>query len=234
MILGNHYKKEIIVEKHMRKSILFLLLLLTGVALKAKNFEGEVVYKVEVKEVKPEASLAPQMIPETVKAYIKGEKLRIELQTMMTVTLLSDAVKQDAYTLVDMFGLKYALEMNTDEWKKGKQKADRIKIGNTQGKKTIAGIPCKKAMIIDTKGSYRSEVYYAEKYKIDEIFGLGFDFLSNVNGLPMEFTMEAGGLVLHVVGKSIKPQTISSSKFIVPNDYEKADSEQILKLLGIE
>jgi GLPGLI family protein len=97
--------------------------------------------------------------------------------------------------------------------------------------KKIAGFECKKARyeIADEKGGESTvfEIYYTEA-----IDGAANTQFPGINGFPMEYVMEAQGMVITYTATKVTEEKVSKDLSKVPSGYEEMSYEDFVKMMG--
>ena len=201
----------------------------TAFAPASKNFEGIVTYDVRMESPSLPPEAIAMMQGSQMKMFIKNEKARVELKMGPTenITIVDNKTKT-AISLLNVMGNKYMLKSNTET---NAEAATEIKY--VDGTKEIAGYKCKKAQmtVTATDGSkHNFDVYYTE----DIPYTGGFkNSIKGLKGFPMEYGMYAAeyNMTMFFTAKSIAKESVSNSKFEVPEGYKETTREQMMKEL---
>ena len=204
-------------------SLLCLTLLIVGI--NAQTFEGKLTFGIDYEL--PEAMEAQRsMLPSEMIIYIAKGNVRIEQKTMMgDQNVITDTKAKKTVLLMNMMGKKMAITMTDD----GKEKPTP-KIIYSKETKTIAGYECKKATYItkDEAGEDQElEVFYTE-----EIPSEANDKLPGLKGYPLEYAVNAQGMLMTLAAKSVSKEKVSKKLFEIPEGYEEMSMEDFMKSMG--
>ena len=204
-------------------SLLCLTLLIVGI--NAQTFEGKLTFGIDYEL--PEAMEAQRsMLPSEMIIYITKGHVRIEQKTMMgDQNVITDTKAKKTVLLMNMMGKKMAITMTDD----GKEKPTP-KIIYSNETKTIAGYECKKATYItkDEAGEDQElEVFYTE-----EIPSEANDKLPGLKGYPLEYAVNAQGMLMTLAAKSVSKEKVSKKLFEIPEGYEEMSMEDFMKSMG--
>jgi GLPGLI family protein len=207
-------------------------LLVTGIlstsntvyAQKGKAFEGTIVYSIDVNgdALPPEAK---QMFTGSeMTVALKGQKSRTDLKMgMQQTTAVSDAKAKTGFTLMDVMGQKFKINIKADD------KLPAVKVKELSETKTIAGYLCKKAEVTADGSTEPFIVYYTE-----EIANTGYNSqIKGIKGYPLEFEVLQGGMKISYTAKSVNKEKIEDSRFEVETkDYKEVTREDLMKMFG--
>ena len=204
-------------------SLLCLTLLIGSIS--AQTFEGKITFGIDYEL--PEAMEAQRsMLPSEMIIYIAKGHVRIEQKTMMgEQNVITDTKAKTSVLLMNMMGKKIAITMTDD----GKEKPTP-KIVYSKDTKTIAGYECKKATYIteDEAGEEQEmEVYYTE-----EIPAEANDKLPGLKGYPLEYSINAQGMLMTLAAKTVSKEKVSKKLFEIPEGYEEMSMEDFMKSMG--
>ena len=174
---------------------LLCLSLLIG-SISAQMFEGKITFGIDYEL--PEAMESQRsMLPSEMIIYITKGHVRIEQKTMMgDQNVITDTKAKTTVLLMNMMGKKMAITMNDD----GKEKPTPTIVYSKETKK-IAGYECKKAIYTtkDEAGEEQDlEVFYTE-----EIPSEANDKLPGLKGYPLEYSINAQGMLMTLAAKSV-------------------------------
>jgi len=210
-----------------------VLLLMPRAYAQKTTFTGTVVYDVKVEGDIPEQAKSMMPTEMTCKFTADKESLLMNFGMMIQKTVY-DAATQEANAMMDVMGQKLVIKSNAAELSDYKKKQNGPTIVKfTDETKTIAGYPCKKAIVtVKPEGGAEStfDVFYT-----DDIDLSNFKFsnpFAEINGLPLEFTMKNGPISLKLMARSIKKEKIPTSEFIIASDYKQVTSEQLKTMFG--
>jgi len=204
-------------------SLLCLSLLIGSVS--AQVFEGKITFGIDYEL--PEAMEAQRsMLPSEMIVYITKGHVRIEQKTMMgDQNVITDTKAKTTVLLMNMMGKKMAITMNDD----GKEQPTPT-IVYSKETKTIAGYECKKA--IYTTKDQAGEEQELEVFYTEEIPSEANDKLPGLKGYPLEYSINAQGMLMTLAAKSVSKEKVSKKLFEIPEGYEEMSMEDFMKSMG--
>ena len=161
--------------------------------------------------------------------YIKGMMSRSELSSALaSFTTIHDAKNSSSVILQEVSGQKLLIRMTADDWKDKNKSYEGITFTNTGETKAIAGYNCVKAIASMKDGSSFS-VYYTNEIVPDNP-DYNYQF-KNLNGLPLEYELKQGNLVINYAADKISLSPVPASKFDIPKSgYRELTYEESKKL----
>ena len=195
-------------------------------------FTGTVVFDVKAEGEIPEQ--AKSMMPTEMTMKLTSDKQSMAMNFgMMEQKTISDAATQQSSSMMNIMGQKLVIKVNA-----GQIKEQRLKEGETSGvkltdeTKTIAGYPCKKAIITKklNGADVSMEVFYSDDIDVSKL--MFANSIPEVKGLPLEFTMKNGPMSFKMTARSIKKENIPDSEFVVPTDYKAVTTEELKTMFG--
>lgn len=189
-----------------------------GVFGQQRQFEGEVIYKVEIKNPNP------NIVPDSVwdarvkdkimyqKYYYKGDKYKsviskkaIQLYDSKENALLNYNIENDTILINSIPADK---------------SIDPVKsITHEDTAKEILGYKCQK-LIVTGKLS-KTTYYYSTDLKIpaenfkNHNYGNWYQFLKEANSLPLKIITKSGFLYMEMTAIEVKPKSIDDSEFVI-------------------
>ncbi|WP_196889637.1 DUF4412 domain-containing protein [Aureivirga sp. CE67] len=209
----------------MKKIIVFFLFAMSLMSVEKmeaqKDFEGVLVYKYEYLHLPDEMMDYKDQLPKFSTAYRKGDMFKIEQEMMGGMqTFIADDNKQELSMLLDMNGQKMGMKFDLKE---EKMDVDKVNLKHTNETKMIKGYKAKKVTF--DQGENQVELWYTEE--LPNKFNV---FLVPVDGMPLEYTTNVGGMQMKVTLDSIKEKKLDDSVFAVSDDYTMMDP----KAMGVE
>lgn len=214
--------------------VFIAMVLLTPLANAQKApFTGTIIYDVKAEGEIPEQ--AKPMMPTEMICKFSTDKQSMSMKFgMMDQKTIYDAVKQESNMMMDILGQKFIIKSSAaqiSDLKKKEIETTGVKFTNET--KTIAGYDCKKAIVtIKVKEGTETvvNVFYTDaidvsKYKFSNSF-------SEINGLPLEYTLKIGPMSFNMVARSIKKGSIPASEFVIATDYKQVTAEDLKNMFG--
>lgn len=205
-------------------SIVFLIFTISTIS--AQKFEGKVTYDIGYEL--PEAMEAQRaMLPTEMIVYIGKKNTRMEQKTMMgDQIVITDMENKNSVLLMNMMGQKIAISMNADEG----EEIPKPSIEYVDGEKEISGYACKKA-IIKTTGE-DGEEEEMEVFFTEEIPASANDKLPGLKGYPLEYSMNAQGMLMTLSAKDVSKEKVSKKLFETPEGYQSMTMEEFMQSMG--
>lgn len=196
-------------------------------------FTGTIVYDVKPGDELPD--MAKAMAPKSVTYKFSNDKQSMKLSfPLMEQVTIFDPANRVARILMDLLGQKMVIDQSAAELEDlKKQQGETIGVKETNETKTIAGYPCKKAVITrkTTDGKeIASTIYYTNAIDVSK-FSL-FSAFPEIKGIPLEFSMKTGQMDFLITARSITKESIPPSEFVVGPDYRQVTVEELKKFFG--
>ncbi len=225
--------------KKIMKKLAFTVFSSMALVVSAQN-QGTVIYQMSVEGLPPEqASMMGDM---DMKIIWKGNRAYIEQNSMMySMKTVSD--EKSTLMLMDMMGKKSYMRVNAEKQKDKQNDLPEYKVEYTNDTKKIAGYDCKKAIVtfkIKEEKDVVVEVWYSEQipnvYNSNQNYSnrrQGNTFLAKVKGLPLEYTIPQGQMLVKVTTTEINFNPVSDDVFNLSTDgYTEMKSEDMKKMGG--
>lgn len=223
----------------MKKLLKICLALFASLALNSqaiaqeKISEGKIIYEISYPEMEFDSQMAAMMPAESV-IYFKDVWSRTETAMGMGISSISiiNARTNEITTLLDMLGNKTATVMKGETTKKDKnnKSGKSLSFELVEETKTIAGYPCKKA-ILKNADSTSFEMFYTDNILSKSQFTSQW---SDFHGFPMEYIISSGGLNMKMTAKRITNESVPDAMFEIPSDYKLMTNEEFTKMMGGE
>jgi GLPGLI family protein len=215
----------------MKKILLFStsvlsLLFVSQVSLFAQgNFEGKIAYEISYNDLPAEMKGYEAMLPKEMSIQLKGNKSRVEQNQMMGKNVIvSDMDQKNGFMEMEMAGQKLRMNISTEEFDAEEGKIENIEYVDES--KTIAGYPCKKAIIKDDSGNLAMTVFYTEKIKNQaqkEFVGL--------KGFPLEYSLSQNGINMVMTAVTINEESVSDDLFQKSEGFQDITQEDLQKMM---
>ena len=203
--------------------ILFFVSSCATTKSKNKSFEGKLVYELFIGEEakQPLDSAKFQII------YAKDSLVRTENFTPLgKQVFIKHIPKNKAYTLIDMFGDKYAIQSVPDSLDKLNEKYN---FDYKSGKKNIAGRKANRVLVKIIDQPEPIEMYYIKDISHDYSSAI-----PGLNGLPAEYTIFVKGEKLQYKLVAVEEKIIPLDTFGIPSDYIKISVTDFMDLIKEE
>lgn len=212
----------------MKKTVGLLAFLFLGFAYSfAQLTTGVVTYEMNFSSDDPEMSMATSMMAgSSMSLSFSGTKSRSDLAMGMlgTTTTISDAKTGKSLTLMDMMGMKYAIEDLSNQ-----EKPAAPSIKGTDEKMDIAGYSCKKYIATAEDGS-ETILWCTDQIKA-QTSGQQY-FSSTENGLPLLIQLTQNNLTVELKATGVEKKVSKKVfKMSIPDGFEKKTAEE-LQMMG--
>jgi GLPGLI family protein len=202
------------------------LLFVSQISLFAQgNFEGKIVYEISYNDLPAEMKGYEAMLPKEMSILLKGNKSRVEQNQMMGKNVIvSDMDQKNGFMEMEMAGQKLRMNISTEEFDVEEGKMENIEYQDES--KTIAGYPCKKAIIKDDSGNLAMTIFYTEKIKNQaqkEFVGL--------KGFPLEYSLSQNGINMVMTAASINEETVMDALFEKSEGFQDITQEDLQKMM---
>lgn len=218
----------------MRSSLIIFLLSFTlissAVSAQKTLTEGTLVYNMSVETGSGEPKMADMLDGATTTIYLKSSLSRTELVSSLgSEATIHDASNGTGVILKDYSGQKLMITLTSQNWAQNNSKYEGIVFENTGTSEKIAGFTCKKA-IAKLKNGESFTVYYTTEVNLaNKSYDAQFKTLP---GLPVQYEMQSGKMMLKFTLASISYNPVSASKFEIPKSgyrtltYDETKSKQ--------
>jgi len=225
-----HYHITIAIKMNIIKKLGAPLLLsfvaFTTISFAQGEFEGKVVYTITYKDMPAEMKAMESMLPKDLIIRIKGNKSRVEQSQMMGKNIIvSDMDQENGFMEMDMAGQKLRINISTEEFK---QKSNQLpNIEYLDEIKTIAGYPCKKAIMKDESGQLAMSVYFTEK-----ITNNAQTKFVGLKGFPLQYSMTQQNMTMEMIATEVSEESISDDIFNKSDGYQDISEADLQKMMG--
>ncbi len=187
-------------------------------------------YKVSLDGELPEGLPADMFKNMSMTLAFNGESTRTDFNMgIMNMTTVTN--DKQTMTLFNSMGMKFGTieDGNDSEVSLFNNKAseeEKPDINLTGKTKTIAGFECKEAIITSDEGNVT--VYFTDQIKPNRI---SKDFDMGINGFPLEFTINASGMLMKISATDVKKSTNVDFSMTIPEGYQKMNADQMKSMM---
>ena len=202
-------------------------------AAKGKFFTGKVTYQIDM-DVQNLPEEARGMLPKTMSLFIGENHVKTVLFTQVgKQSSIVDLENKTKMALVEIMGQKYAIETSGDELQKEVGDAMNYQIEVTDESREIAGYKSFKVLVKDQEGNLKGEAWFTKELDVNPAINYGNDIFHNVEGLLMEFELDAGqGMMMKFTAIEVEKEKIKEKDFEIPEGYQKTTREELMRNLG--
>ncbi|MCK5105010.1 MAG: hypothetical protein KAR17_19440, partial [Cyclobacteriaceae bacterium] len=139
--------------------------------------------------------------------------------------VVSDMDNKNGFMEMNMGGQKLRLNISTEEFKDEAEKMPIVEYLDET--KTIAGYPCKKAIMKDENGNVLMTVFYTNKIKNQaqkKFIGL--------KGFPLSYSMTQNNMTFEMAASEVSEQSVSDKIFEKSSGYKDISQADLQKMMG--
>jgi len=191
-----------------------------------KISEFTIVYNYSISSSAPNAG---PPFTATITYYVNAKKSRSEIvSSLANFSTIHDANNGSGVVLREVSGQKLLIRMNAEDWQDKNKRYDGLRFTNTAETKVVAGYNCMQAKAM-TRDSMQITVYFTKDMipddkEYDPVF-------KNLDGLPLEYEMLKGKILIKYNLASINLNPVPVSKFDIPKSgYREMTYEESKKL----
>ena len=206
--------------------LLFTVFAFTSFVVAQTDFEGKVIYTISYKDLPEEMKAMEGMLAKNMTIVMKGSKSRVEQSQMMGKNVVvSDMDQKNGFMEMDMAGQKFRINISTEEFE---QKSNQLpNIEYLDETKTIAGYPCKKAIMKDENGLLTMTVFYTEK-----ITNKSQTEFAGLKGFPLQYSMQQQNMTMEMTATQVTKESISDDAFKKSDGYQEITQADLQKMMG--
>lgn len=190
------------------------------------NFEGKIIFTITYTDLPAEMKNYEAMLPKEMTIMLKGNKSRVEQSQMMGKNVIvSDMDQKNGFVEMDMGGQKLRMNISTKEFEAEENILKNLEYLDET--KTVAGYPCKKAIVKDDSGAVVMTLFYTEKIKNQaqkEFAGL--------KGFPLEYSMSQNNINMVIAASEISEEKVADVVFVKSDGYQDITQEDLQKMMG--
>jgi hypothetical protein len=205
---------------HAKQSyILLFTILLYSIHLNAQKLfvEGVIIYEVTFKTNDPLAGNTEYRGTYTITVKEKQVRKEMRMNNGYDDVVVYDNNSNTAFSLKTVYGKKYAIQLNPDDYMDTITKFGGFTISDEDETKKIAGVSARKAVLTYTDGSTCNLYYTSEWAPADKFM---FEHFPQIKYLPIVFTYTQNGIIMHFKATRIESEPVESSLFKIPPDYQ--------------
>lgn len=197
----------------------------------AQPGEGTITYKVSY----PDSShygLKSSFFPKQIILVFKGEQATFVAPAAMgmvqLVQLLDHRKRTFTSLLIDAFRGNYGCKLTPEEIAMN-ESLPKLKFELTEETKTIAGLPCKRAIVRDETNQTTSELYYYENIR----FYYWNSPFKELNYLFLEYTHNINNLTMKLEATNVDLKTpVDTTAFSIRGNYTWLNQKDFYNYLG--
>ena len=208
-------------------SIGVVMLAMLVIPFHAQVVEGKVAYKIEASSENADSKVAVGMMQgSTMDIYFTPKHSRTEfvMGTMMRMVSIIDEEKGEVLSLISGMTGKTAIRSSIAEVEDEILEPSKPTVRLVDEKKEIAGMTCKKAILMDSTGN-ETEIWYTSEIKMSAK-GQSF-FNDHFPGYPLQFTIKKNGANITMTAYEVKSGFSKEEKkelfeMVIPEGYQEA------------
>lgn len=218
----------------MRKNVqllcLFICMTFAGFA---QLKEGKINYDMTFSSDNPEMAMGIAMMQGSkMSLFFMPGKSRsdVSMGTMGTMVTIADQKTDKGLMLMDMMGMKYAMEMDLDKEEDNASEAPDYKVEITSETKEILGYKCTKAIMTSDDAETGPITMWFTKDIAANTTGQNY-FNSEMPGFPMSFQISQSEMTIDMTVTSIEKK-VDKKVFSmeIPEGYEVKTEEEMMMM----
>lgn len=200
-------------------TVFFLLSSLLMASAQKMMVEGIVEYKITVVNANDVPGVADAFVGASQTLQMKGYKARTDFKSSLrNQVTVYDAQSGNGFVLRQTGNEKFLIPLDAKSWKTYHKRYEGTNYSITREQKTIAGYLTTKAVGKMADGG-EITVYFAPDLKH---MAKGYDLaFADLPGLPLEYELKSGGVVLRYEATEVKQTMVSSATFDMPKSGYK-------------
>lgn len=182
---------------------------------------------------------ATQYMPDTnivvnswnVRIYTNDTVVRVETETQLGMQVyIRHMSLNKAYLLLDFEGQRYAIQTDLEKnMEKADTVASKLEIKKKRGKRTIAGVKCRRYHVIDKRIQREYDCYFAQK--IDNKY---LEVFKEVPGLAVDYYLASEDGLVHYELTGLTLTDVNRDLFGVPSDCKRITFDEFVNLFTKE
>jgi len=211
--------------------LLFLFISLT-VAGFAQMKKGTITYDMTFSSDNPDMAMAIGMMQgsKMTLSFMPGKsRSEVTMGTMGTMTTISDEKSKKILMLMDMMGMKYAINSDIEKKEEGNADNPDYKVEITEETKEILGYKCKKAILTNPEDGSVITMWFTNDI-VAYTDGHNY-YNSDMPGFPMAITMNESEMSIDMtvtgVNKKVNKKVFDMT---VPDGYEVKTQEELMMM----
>jgi hypothetical protein len=184
--------------------------------------EGKIIYKITYPDIDPESSLI-MMLPETLTATFKNDKLKTNFKTIASVVemdVISNGSEKTLVTTFKVFNNEVALKTTASDSFRLGEGLGSFSYSKTTDTSEMAGKEVHKINLIYDKETSK-EIFASDKFNIKSPNWA--TVYSSIDHMLMEYDMEQYDILMHLKAIEVKAMAIDNKEFEVSLDCEFLD-----------
>ena len=193
----------------------------------SQSFEGKITFDIDFSNV-PQPEMK-NFLPNEMVVSLKDKVSRME-QTIgdggNKNVIVYDYDNKLGYVAMDMMGQKILINIDHESFEENLEKSKNAEVKYLDEYKDILGYKCQKATI-NMEGGSSMTVYCTE-----EIPAYLNQEMTNLKGMPLEYSMNQQGMTMKIMAKDIKKVNIDKSLFMKPSGYREMSMDEFKAMTG--
>jgi GLPGLI family protein len=215
-------------KKNVQLLCLFICMTFAGFA---QMKEGKITYDMTFSSDNPDMAMGVAMMQgsKMIMEFMPGKsRSEVSMGTMGTMVTVADEKADKALMLMNMMGMKYAVETKISDAKKEEGEKPNYKVEITNETKEIMGYKCTKAIMTSDEGTM---VMWFTKEITAYTSGQNY-YNDQMPGFPMSFTMQQSEMNIDMTVTGLEKKVDKKAfDMSVPEGYEVKTAEE-LQMMG--
>lgn len=209
----------------------FLLIQCSDVIEKDKLTEGIIEYDIAYVN-NSDRSFPLQLLPKTMELKFNRNYAAYTIEDrvgLFSISIITNLKKRNHLTLIKVFNKKYVYRSEKKETPIFFDANTTYYVNFLKDTFHLAGIPCKKASVTDTKSRKNYDVAYTSNIDVPNP-NLNTPY-KDINGLLMEFVLQMKNLKMTLTAKKIIKKKINDQNFVLPDGYKFISKKQMEEIM---
>lgn len=207
---------------------LFALLFLSVITLSANKLLAQKDYTIKY-EMKTDGGMEAMMMDgATMSLMFKDDKAKVDVDMsfMRTIVMAHDKAQKGLMLMsMELMGMKIAVPITGDEYKKMQEETKTPEVRFTNETKDVLGYECKQAFVENEGGEV--EIWYTPEI-VPANTNTQYTYAA-IKGMPLEIHSKEGDVNISFVATSVSDKKIDESEFSldIPDGYEEMTMEEL-------
>jgi hypothetical protein len=196
-----------------------------------KIYEGIIEYDIAYSS--DSSDLPMQFLPRKMILLFNKNYASYKIEDMMgvfSITNTTDMLRHTHVSTVKFFNNKYRYDGKKEETPVFFNPESVFQIKDTQDTTIMAGVPCLRSWITDTREKRTFQVAYSDEFSIKHPnFNTPY---KNIRGILMKFEIDLGRMRLELTAHRVIPGRINSKMFLDTNEYRPITRDKMQEIIA--
>ncbi|RYD59515.1 MAG: hypothetical protein EOP56_01230 [Sphingobacteriales bacterium] len=189
--------------------------------------EGILVYHVTLDPPENQEGVIQYTGTYTITIKDKQVKKELKMDNGFGNVMLFNEKEQTVYTLKEMQGKKYAIQIEYTSLEQKRARFENFSIKEKGKDADIAGLPVNRGIVTYKDGTTK-DLQFSKEWEPEVLL---FEQLPGIKVLPLIFVSRTDdGMQMHFTAQQVLAQPVESSIFKIPQDYKVMSSQEYRQL----